>query len=312
MTSERNDRGAALAGLQSPARDVDFGLRCRLLSGPMVLAASGIFAFGMSFVLISATSPYDSAGLFVLLVPIAALLVIAGGVQGGRRKLRLLRDGTPALATMTACLSTVEDSCEMSVAEYKRHMAAIRLPGLWAVVAFAKAFHLFWLLGVVTILTFGLVVIIAGLIFLSFVLTENTEALPMLFGFLGFGAIWVTSGAFLLRAGGAGFLGRKPAVGWQAQCIFEFRPPGGGPVQVKGTAPLRPDVADEPPQPVLYNPASPKQAVLLSEIAPGLAVSTLGGWEAPGGFLALIRLAMVAILIAGPILAWLFMPPVSP
>src|SRR5262249_30886742 len=51
MTSERNHLRPGLAGLQSPPRDVALGLRCRLLSGPVVLIASGIFAFGMTFVL---------------------------------------------------------------------------------------------------------------------------------------------------------------------------------------------------------------------------------------------------------------------
>jgi hypothetical protein len=165
---------------------------------------------------------------------------------------------------------------------------------------------------VVSTLLFGLVVIVGGLIFLSFALLRSTKAVPMLFGFLGFGALWVSAGAFLLRAGGAGLFGRKGPARWQTQCVFEFRPPGGEPVQVKGSAPLRPDEADEPPRPVLYDPANPKQAALLSEIAPGLAVSPSGGWEAPGGLPALMRLATVALLVGGPILAWLFMPPVVP
>jgi hypothetical protein len=165
---------------------------------------------------------------------------------------------------------------------------------------------------VVSILLFGLVVIVGGLIFLSFALTRSTEAVPMLFGPLGFGALWVSVGAFLLRAGGAGPFGRKAPARRQAQCVFKFRPPCGEPVQVRGSAPLRPDEAGEPPRPVLYDPADPKQAALLSEIAPGLAVSPSGGWEAPGRLPALMRLATVALLVAGPILAWLFMPPAVP
>jgi hypothetical protein len=414
MTSARSDLRPELDGLQPPPRDVALGLRCRLLGGPGVLIASGVFAFGMAFVLIlgagaapvstwlldlrhreapgwleaveptrysegggddddgrpifryeytfetpggarlrgrsyatdlavslpkgrldparrpdlvieydpgrpasnrirgARTSPYGPAGLFVLIVPAVALLAAAGGVQRGRRKLRLLRGGTPALATMTACLWTGEDCRETPVAEYKRRMAAIRFPGMGAVVAFARGFRLFWLLGVATILLFGLVVIVGGLIFLCFALTKSTEALPMLFGFLGFGALWVTMGAFLLRAGGAGLFGRKAPARQRAQCVFEFRPPGGEPVRVQGAVSLRPDEAEEPPQPVLYDPADAKRAALLSEVAAGLAVSPSGGWEAPGGFPALLRLATIAVLIAGPILTWLFLPPVVP
>jgi hypothetical protein len=122
----------------------------------------------------------------------------------------------------------------------------------------------------------------------------------------------VTVGASLLRAGGAGLFGRKKAVRYPARCVFEFRPAGGEPVQVKGTAPLSPGEADEPPQPVLYDPADPKEAALLWAIAPGLAVSPSGGWEAAGVVPALMGLATVALLIAGPILTWLFMPPVVP
>src|SRR5262249_60778208 len=40
-----------LAGLQSLPRDLALGVRCRLLTGPVVLVGSGVFAFGMTFVL---------------------------------------------------------------------------------------------------------------------------------------------------------------------------------------------------------------------------------------------------------------------
>jgi len=412
MSSEQADPPIEPAGLEEPPRDVAFRLRCRLLAGPVVLIASGIFAFAMTFaIMLSAgaspvtdlmlrlnrreapgrleavkptnfsegdegggekilryefsfespsgerirgrsyathlpvklpkgrlepnrpadlvieyhpdhparnriqsarVSPFGSLGLVVLLLPIIPILVVVGGIFSGRRKVRLLRNGTPARATMIACVTTGENSVEMPLAEYKRTMASIRFPGMGAFLAFAQGFRLVWLLGLAGIFIFGMVVVVGGLIFLLVMLPKHPEVLPMLFGILGFGALWVTMCVFMMRAGGAGRLGRKATNSWQVKCVFEFRPAGGELEKVNGEATVHPDSADEPPQLVLYDPANPKHAALISGIVPGLTVSPSGGWEAPGGLLALLRLTAIVLLIAGPILTWIFMPSADP
>jgi hypothetical protein len=116
----------------------------------------------------------------------------------------------------------------------------------------------------------------------------------------------------MLRAGSVGRYRQDFPGCWPARGVFEFRPPDGEPVRVKGTVPLHPDGADEPPQPVLYEPGNPKRAALLSEVASDLRVTESGGWEAADGSAALGRLALVVLLTAGPILAWFFLPPALP
>jgi hypothetical protein len=297
------------AELQAPPRDVSFGLRCRLLAGPVVLTGAGIFSFCMPFVVL--LGPGDKGSILILLLlPVIALLVAAGGFYAGRRKLRLLCQGTLTLARMTLCITVGEDSEEIPVAEFRRQMAAIRLPGMNAFLTFAKGYLLFWRISLIGILVFGVITLVGGLIFLGFMLTKSTEALPMLFAFLGFGAVWVTVGAFMLKAGGLGPFSKPPEGCWQTECVFEIMPQDGGPVRVKGRGTIHPDLAEEPAQPALYDPANPNRAALLSGIAPDLAVTESGGWTASHGWVAIVRLAAVILLIAGPILGWVLLPPI--
>jgi hypothetical protein len=46
-----HDLAPDLCDLETPPRGISLGLRCRLLTGPVVLQASGVFAFWMAFIL---------------------------------------------------------------------------------------------------------------------------------------------------------------------------------------------------------------------------------------------------------------------
>src|SRR5262245_9283123 len=222
------------------------------------------------------TGPYGSAVVIAALFPIITLLVVAGGICSGRRTIRLLRDGELASATMVACVMGGEDSVELPVAEYKRRMSLIPFPGMGIVLGVFQGFRTLWLLGAGGTLVFGLVFIAGALVFLAIAAMENAIALPMLVGVVGFGTVWIMIGSFMLRFAGGGLFNRRTPKRWQVQCVFEFTPPGGEPVRVRGIAPLNPDPVDEPPQPVIYDPENPKHAALLMTF-PGLAVSPSGG-----------------------------------
>ena len=60
----------------------------------------------------------------------------------------------------------------------------------------------------------------------------------------------------------------------------------------------------EPPHPILYDPAKPRRALLLTSLVPPPVVSE-GGWTAPVGAGVFARLAtVVAAPVAGPLIGW--------
>jgi hypothetical protein len=129
----------------------------------------------------------------------------------------------------------------------------------------------------------------------------------MLCGFLGFGTLWALLGSFMLRQGLDGLKGPRESPRWSALCVYQFWLPDGPPVRIQGTGPLHPELTDEPPQQALYDPADPSHARLFSQMSPDLSVSATGGWESPSSRMGPVRLALAILLVAGPLLMWLYL-----
>jgi hypothetical protein len=257
------------------------------------------------------TSPYTPWVLLVLLFPAAGLLVALGGLLAGRRRLRLLRDGECTAATVTACrFGAGEDAADVPVAEYKQRLANLRGGfGGSALVAFAGAFLWVWTLLATVFLVFGTVVCVAALVLVFVVPMPPRE--KSLFGLAvtAFLVLWLTMGLFMVRHGwqavwAAGRRHQEPAPYPPVNCAFEFRPPDGAVVQARGAGRLAEVRGAEPPQPVLYDPARPTRALLLSGLWPAVRVGPYGGWETTAGADAFLRLFVVLLLVAGPLAVW--------
>jgi hypothetical protein len=261
------------------------------------------------------TSPYTPWVLFVLVFPLAGLGVALGGLMAGRRRGRLLRDGELAPATVTGCaFGAGEDATYLPLPEYRNRMAAAGQGfGMNAVLTFATGYLALWSALATGFLIFGTLFCVVALVVVLFVFPmPPRERILFALAISGFLIIWVTMGSFMTRTGWQAFRALRlrgqvpvrPPVG----CAFEFRTPGGDVVQAKSSGRLPEDIDPEPPQPVLYDPERPSRALLLSGLAPDVRIGPGGAWESSAGAGALLRLGVVLLLLAGPLVVWAFLP----
>jgi hypothetical protein len=277
------------------------------------------------------TSPYPPWVLFVLLFPAMGLLIALVGLAVGRNRGRLLRDGEVAAATVTACrLGTTEGNDPyLSPAEYKHRLACWSVAPLGrGIQAFGIAFLVLWTVLATAILVFGVVVclVILGMLFVLPGPVPHRALFGL--GVGGFLVVWLLLGGFMVRSGWRGLRsarqgnvappGSEPGAARQPRSVpapprplgfaFEFRLPDGTAVQGKGPGRLVGGPDGEPPQPVLYDPSRPKNALLLSALMPALRLGPYGAWETTAGIGAYLRVLVVLLLLGGPFVVWVLLP----
>jgi hypothetical protein len=255
------------------------------------------------------TSPFSPWVLFVVLFPAVGLLIAVGGLLAGWRRGRLLRDGELVSATVTTCrFASGEDSTYLPVAEYKRRLAEARaLAASRPFVLLIGGFVRVWTILAVAVSVFGVIVCVALLVMLLFVFPgQLAQQGFFVLGVLGFLALWLTMSWFMVRAGrrGCRAIGRQdrePAPQPPVSCDFEFHLPDGERVQSRAPGQIAVLSEDEPPQPALYDPLRPRQALLLSSLGPAVRLGPFGAWEADAAAAATGRLTVSLMLLVGPV-----------
>jgi hypothetical protein len=246
---------------------------------------------------------------FVLIFPAGALLVALAGVASGWSRIRLLRGGRLAWATLTAGklrtgAETEEDfpiaECRHRLAEQARQAErSARSP----FVLVWNGLHSVWSLAVGVMIAGGVIFIVFAIVKVglgdeSFWINgrqaRGAEGVLWLGGFL---IVWLFVGGVMLAGGQLMRLTPKnlsPKVDW----AFEFRLPDGQVVRARETLPAA--VADsDAPLPVLYNPKCPQDQVLLAALSPPVPVSPEGGWQTASSLWPLVRLAVALLAFVG-------------
>jgi hypothetical protein len=296
--------------LGPPPRQVQAALRWHLLGHPVALVGSGLFSFSM-FLVTAAGAPQaaDASLLFVLLVPLAGLLVALGGLGAGWRRYRLVRDGLLTQGTLTRCaICDGEDTKTVSLAEAKQHFAGLRQLRdrlAWhPVVRLAPWFGHLWTAAGIFIMAGGTLTLLIVLGLLLTMPLAPRERAQWLLCVLGFAAIWLTMGNSVLRNGPGTILkARDPAhpSRFPCQCEFSFRLPTSEIIEAWDQDLLSEDLDDEPPRTVLYHPDRPRRAVLLAHFTPHLRLSPGGEVEADVRALSGLCFALVLFLLVGPL-----------
>jgi hypothetical protein len=243
----------------------------------------------------------------MLIFPAGALLVAAIGLIGGWCRIRLLRDGELARATVTGCTppTNVESPPDVPVAECRRLLAeqaerASRSPFVLLWNGINSAWCLAVLLmaaGGVAFLLFGMVKV--GLGAESFYV--NGQPARGIDGVVRIGialVVWVFAGGVLFFGGRRLRIPRRDAsavVDW----AYEFRLPGGEVVQARDSVPAAALGDAAAPLPVLYNPKWPTETLLLAALSPPVRASSHGGWETTTGVWPLLRLAVATLALGG-------------
>jgi Protein of unknown function (DUF3592) len=243
----------------------------------------------------------------MLIFPAGALLVAAIGLIGGWCRIRLLRDGELARATVTGCTfpTNAESPPDVPVAECRRLLAeqaerASRSPFvlLWNGVNSA------WCLAVLLMVVGGVVFLLFGMVKVGLgadSFSVNGEPARGIDGVVRMGiglVVWVFAGGVMFFGGRRLRIPRRDASA-VVDCAYEFRLPGGEVVRARDSVPAAALGAAEAPLPVLYNPKWPTETLLLAALTPPVRVSSHGGWETTAGPWPLLRLAVALLALAG-------------
>jgi hypothetical protein len=257
------------------------------------------------------THPVSHWVALMLFFPTGAFLAVAVGVVGGRRRIRLLRDGRLAGATITGCTPPTNAESpppDVPVVECRRLLAeqagrAARSPFvlLWNAVNSA------WCLAVLLMVVGGAVFTILGIVKIfigdeSFSVNgQPARGFEGVWWLAGFLVVWIFAGGVMLAGGRLLRLPRKatPAV----DCAYEFRLPGGEVVRAREAVPAAALGEEEASLPVLYDPKRAQEAMLLATLSPPVRLSAHGEWEATVTLWPVLRLAVAALaLVGGPLL----------
>jgi hypothetical protein len=243
----------------------------------------------------------------MLIFPAGALLVVVIGLIGGWCRIRLLRDGELARATVTGCTrpTNAESPPDVPVAECRRLLAeraerASRSPFvfLW------NAVNALWRLAVALMVFGGVVFLLFGMVKVGLgdeSFDVNGEPARGVDGVVRLGiflVVWVFVGGTmffggrLLRIPG----GNNPTV---VDCAYAFRLPGGELVRARDAVPADALGDAGAPLPVLYNPKWPTESLLLVALSPPVRASSHGGWETTAGVWPLLRLAVAMLALGG-------------
>jgi hypothetical protein len=249
----------------------------------------------------------------MLIFPAGALLAAAAGVASGWSRIRLLRHGQLAEATVTGCTpptNAESPSPDVPVAECRRLLAeqarrAARSPFvlLWNGVNSA------WCLVVLVMTVGGAAFTIFGIVrvglgdesfFINGQPARGAEGVAWMAGFL---VIWVFAGGAML-AGGRWLRLTARNVTPAVDCAYEYRLPGGEVVRAREAVPAAAlGEVEEASLPVLYNPRWAREALLLAALSPPVRLSARGRWETTRSLWPLLRLAVAAVaLVGGPLL----------
>lgn len=334
----------SLPRLLPPPRPVPAGLRCTLLTNANAVWGAGFLWLGGLLLLPTVTGPrpFPKGGLVHLALAISllglgpGLLLLLRGLAEGARTIRLLRQGTMAQATITACKLTHDRwGRPLRMDEFRRRWPE---PWLRAEIRFfsgclALPFRpLIWLfewqytlgrsLGVGSFLGLAIVVAMEWPVDLES-LPELLEALgwvvatTVLWIALGRGWAWLRTQIVegIVRQQMANLTGDiplpRPADQIEVQCAFQFEFPRGEIVRARDRAILADRVGDEPTEPVLYDPSDPRRAVLLDGLGVPVRPSPAGTWPDVGDLGPRIAFGFVALgsawsaLLAGWTV-WLF------
>lgn len=276
---------------------------------------------------------------FLLLPVLAGLVILAGGLIHGYRRIRLLSNGEAVVATLVSCEGAREGNYrEIPFEEYQNAQRGgpssqfdetlIRtIPD--ATSFFGRIFMNLWVAGMTLILICGSLL----LVFLIVLTLSGRLALrglnpdPVVAAvYVGLALIfWAGFCGALLRSG---LRSRRKRLNLRATtppslptadsesdsesddeadlvyCTFSFTPHNADePVWAKDRLPLGPQ--SSPRVTALYDPERPARALLIDSLAPDIRVSPGGEWETASEHIARRRLGLATLaMIAGPGLGW--------
>jgi hypothetical protein len=247
----------------------------------------------------------------MLIFPAGALFVAASGLIGGWCRIRLLRDGELARATITGCTppTNAESPPDVPVGECRRLLAeqAERASRSLFVLLW-NGVNSLWCLAVLLMVTGGVVFMLFGMVkvglgdesfYVNGVPALGIDGVVRIVVFL---VVWVFIGGALFFGGRYLRLPRGNALA-MVDCAYEFRLPGGEVVRARDFVPADALGAAELPLPVLYDPTRPTESLLLAALSPPVRVSLPGEWETTAGVWPLLHLAVALLaLTGGPLL----------
>jgi hypothetical protein len=259
-------------------------------------------------------------------LPIAGAVLVAG-LRRGARRVRLLADGRAAEATLRTWQFTNRRSRPRPFSDYlKRRDSSLARGDILTVdpedltPEQRLARGSLAAMGCLStpLLAFGIIVLGVGL-GLAIIGKEPTRINGVqvsrglyMFFLAAFLAAWIgfcrivfhrSSGGLTPGVSGAG----PPGV-WNPRltCTFAFHRPDDRLVATSDDVVMNDRIGARPTEPVLYDPADPRRALLLNGLVPPVRIGPSGAWETAEG-IPLVRRLVVAVLspLAGPLLAWI-------
>jgi len=93
----------------------------------------------------------------------------------------------------------------------------------------------------------------------------------------------------------------------RAQCTIEYELPGRKKVRIKQTVTITPRLGTEATEPVLYDPAEPRRALLLNGLGLPTTVNLHGRLASEKPLGSILRLCLVGMSLIGPVAIWSFL-----
>ncbi len=258
-------------------------------------------------------APFPPWALFVLVFPIVGLAVLVTSLAHGYRKIRLLRNGLYAEATIKGIQSQNAPAApEMTPTEFRaaaKQQLAMMSETLKQ--SGAQKFPAYWRMAVIAFLIFGNLFMVVWIVAAA---SSSAANKTFMIGFgIGFAVLWNLMCFFFLKVGrrmnrtiaGNTTPDDEKKMSANVTVRFTFQSRDGKTIEATDSAMFSSRIGDEPTEPILYDPKNPSRALLLDGLSVPVRPSRLGGWDAPVGFLPYLRALFVLVCLAAPVIGWL-------